>query len=117
MKHDEFTPQVRAIIERLVIARKNAGLTQKQAAKLLGVHAVSVARWETEARGIEMHLFLQLCHMYDASPAWVLTGKNPDFDPNQWQASVGKSQHPTLKRIAEILETLDYTPKLGVDEL
>lgn len=75
----------RLIIDRLIEARKATGLSQTQAAKLLGFKgASSLSQIETDCRNTEpnLTLFLKMCEIYDISPVWALTGVNPDFDGN-----------------------------------
>ena len=75
--------KVRLIMNRLIIARRQAGLTQSQAAKLLGLSSPStLSHHESGARDTEpkLSMFLDMCEIYDVSPVWALTGVNPDFD-------------------------------------
>ena len=75
--------ETRHIIERLVQARKAAGLTQTQAAKLIGLAtASSLSEYELSNAATEPTLtrFLKMCEVYGVSPVWALTGVNPDFD-------------------------------------
>jgi transcriptional regulator with XRE-family HTH domain len=79
MNIDRHVEQIKA---RLVKARERAGLTQAQAAKLLGFNAGSnIAQYEGERSIPNLRLFLQMCEVYKVSPVWALTGINPDFNP------------------------------------
>jgi DNA-binding XRE family transcriptional regulator len=79
---DNIDRQIEQIKARLVMARKNAGLTQTQAAKLVGLgRASSLAQHEGSRSIPNLRLFLRLCEVYMVSPIWALTGANPDFDP------------------------------------
>jgi DNA-binding XRE family transcriptional regulator len=74
--------QISQIKARLVQAREHAGLTQEQAAKLVGMsRASSLSQHEGERSTPNLRLFLRLCDVYNVSPVWVLTGVNLDFDP------------------------------------
>lgn len=74
--------QVQAIKARLVAARKRAGLTQTQAAQLVGLaRASSLSQYENDRSIPNLWLFLHLCEVYGVSPVWALTGVNPEFDP------------------------------------
>lgn len=77
-------PDMQAIINRLIRARENAGLSRSQAAKLYGGD-MDLFLWWIEAEGGWVHLhveeLLKLCQIYDVDVTWVLTGVNPAFDP------------------------------------
>jgi transcriptional regulator with XRE-family HTH domain len=74
-------PQVDQILERLIEARVGAGLSKTQAAKLLGFSSnVALHALETNANQVDLPTFLKMCEIYDASPTWILTGENPNFD-------------------------------------
>lgn len=49
-------------------ARVNAGLTQKEAAKALGVSETTVIKWEKGASVPLADKFLEMCHLYKVSP-------------------------------------------------
>ena len=60
------------IADRLKIAREHAGLSQREAAQLLGVHRESITELEHKRRDCsaqEMHLFAEI---YDADIEWLL---------------------------------------------
>lgn len=39
-----------ALARRLIRTRERRGMTQEQAAEEIGVHAITLARWETDAQ-------------------------------------------------------------------
>lgn len=108
----DIRERVIAIIGRLVIARKQAGLTQAQAAQKLGLAHSSMSHYESSLRGIDLPLLLQLCDIYDVSPAWVLMGSNPNFNADAWYAKM-RTAHEDLNRdlrkVAALLETMDWS--------
>jgi transcriptional regulator with XRE-family HTH domain len=100
--------KTRQIIDRLIEARKAAGLSQGQAAKLLGYSAASsLSQLETQARDSEPNLsmFLKMCEVYDISPVWALTGTNPDFDENAFD-QLTQGVNASLEDICNLKETL-----------
>lgn len=101
--------RVETILERLVAARKNAGLSQGQVAQMLNMVASSVSHYESGLRGIDLPVLLRLCDIYDVSPAWVVTGSNPNFDPSVWYETVKGVRddlNTDLRKIAALLETI-----------
>lgn len=100
---------IRQILNRLVDARKAAGLSQTQAAKLLGYsNASSLSQIESDYRETEPNLstFLKMCEVYDVSPVWALTGKNPDFDEAAFD-QLTQFSNATIEDIAKLKETLE----------
>lgn len=84
----------RRIIDRLIEARKAAGLSQTQAAKLLGWSAAStLSQVEGDYRTTEpsLSMFLKMCDIYGISPIWALTGCNPDFDERAFNQMISNT--------------------------
>lgn len=70
------------ILERLVSAREQAGLSQGQAGKLLdGLSTGGLCDIEKGRNTLTLERFLKMCEIYGVNPVWALTGTNPDFDP------------------------------------
>lgn len=97
-----------AILKRLVLARKNAGYTQADVAKLLGKNNHSaICNWE---RGTNFLFsdFLRMCELYNISPAWVITGIS-DEDEIMTAGYIASQ----IDRFGEIArEILDALPKM-----
>lgn len=60
-------------INRLVLARKQAGMTQEDVALRMGVSPITVSRWETGTRQISLELFFDLAQLYGALPAALMS--------------------------------------------
>lgn len=106
----DVVARVQSINERLVIARKNAGLTQGQVAEKLRVVASTISHYESGLRGVDLPTLLMLCDLYDVSVAWVMTGSNPNFDPSAFYESVKTLRddlNADLRKIAALLETVE----------
>ena len=65
------------IAGRLREARKLAGLSQGQVAKMLGLHRPSVSEMEAANRRVSADEVAQLAEIYDVSVAWLL-GEAPE---------------------------------------
>lgn len=73
---------IEEIMQRLAIARKEAGLTQSQAARLIGVSSRTITHWESQSkRWPPLNTFIKMCELYGVNIVWVMTGTNPDLDP------------------------------------
>ena len=67
------TEEQRPIIaSRLREARKMAGLSQAQVAKLLNLHRPSITELEAGNRKVSADELSKLAEIYDVSPSWVL---------------------------------------------
>lgn len=104
-------PPIRAILKRLTRAREQAGLLQSQAAKLIGMASGSaISRYESGARELSVVTLLELCRVYDVSPAWVLTGVNPNFTDEHRQAVIdayAKNVNIAIEDLHTTLELLE----------
>ncbi|MFT0170964.1 helix-turn-helix domain-containing protein [Paraburkholderia mimosarum] len=66
------TPQYRAVLDRLVAARKANGLSQAELASRLGRPQSYIAKIEIGERRIDIVEFLELARILGVSPASVL---------------------------------------------
>jgi transcriptional regulator with XRE-family HTH domain len=72
------TEEKRSIIAaRLREARKMAGLSQAQVAKMLGLHRPSISEAEAGNRKVSADEIAKLAEIYDVSVSWLL-GENVD---------------------------------------
>lgn len=70
---------LKAVGARLKFAREQAGLTVKQASKVLSLPANYIDNIEWSGNFTTQRV-LQMCETYGVSPGWLLTGENPAFD-------------------------------------
>lgn len=109
--NSDIDQQITEIKARLVLARKRAGLSQGQAAKLVGMNAASSLSQHENDRSIPtLELFLRLCKVYGVSPVWALTGINPDFDATE----ILRSASGASKDIMQIVDLLSSLGNKGV---
>jgi transcriptional regulator with XRE-family HTH domain len=99
------------LAERLREARKLAGLSQGQVAKILGLHRPSVSEIEAGNRRISADELSRLAETYDVSVAWLL-GQAPDSidgqDPRLELAAreLLKLKPDDLERLLQLLAAL-----------
>lgn len=117
MKHLSHEDRVRLILKRLIRARENAGLTQSQVARLLQMQSAStISHYETGERELSVLNMLRLCTLYDISPAWLVTGVNPNFREEQRQQiidSVADKGKIAMSELHDILDLLESTAQNG----
>lgn len=93
------------VLKRLKQAREQAGLTQAQASKLIGLSTSGFCDIEVGRNPLTMARFLELCNLYDISEVWALTGINPDFDPQPIVEMMGE-HHAELGKVLDTLSSL-----------
>lgn len=96
--------QTGAILARLAYARKQAGLTQAQAGKLIGLSTSGFCDIEVGRNPLTMDRFLELCALYSVNEVWALTGVNPDFDP-QWVIEKLGESHADLTAVLDLMQS------------
>lgn len=108
---DNPTERRAQLAERLKEARKLAGLSQGQVAKLLGLHRPSVSEIEAGNRRVSAEELSQLAELYDMSVAWVM-GEVPDTvdaaDPRLQLAAreLTKLKPDDLERLLKLLAAM-----------
>ena len=63
--------------ERIIQARKQAGLTQEQLGERLGVSRQAVSKWESGQANPDVTYITEMCKLFQVSADWLLLGKEP----------------------------------------
>ena len=92
------------IAERLREARKLAGLSQVQVAKILGLHRPSVSAMEAANRRVSAEELARLAEVYDVSVAWLLGEAPETLDVHDLRLELAARELSKLK--PDDLETL-----------
>lgn len=101
---------IEGILERLIMARTFAGLSQAQAAKLMGFDSAStISHYESGLRSLTVENLLKMVEIYGANLTWVMTGVNPNFDPARFYevAKKGKMAADELDKLMDLLEAIE----------
>jgi transcriptional regulator with XRE-family HTH domain len=99
------------IAERLKEARKLAGLSQGQVAKILGLHRPSISEMEAGNRRVSADEIARLAEIYDVNVAWLL-GEAPETidtqDPRLELAAreLSKLKPDDLERLLKLLAAM-----------
>lgn len=110
----------RQIGERLREARKLAGLSQGQVAKILDLHRPSVSEMEAGNRRVSAVELARLSEIYDVSVSWLL-GDTPDTleanDPRLQLAAreLSKLKPEDLERLLKLLAAMRFDPASNVE--
>ena len=103
-----------SVLSRLKTARKQAGLTQGQVAKLMGYEShVSVVNFEQGTHSLSVENLFLLCEIYGINVYWAMTGLNPNFDRRRWLDIVNRSNviKEEGEQIIGLLESLRQSPE------
>ena len=100
-----------AIASRLRTARETAGLSQGQAAKILGVHRPSVTEMESGRRKVSAEELTELARIYGVKVSWLacedVETPDPDRDRIELAArELSKMKPEDRKRLIELLVAL-----------
>jgi transcriptional regulator with XRE-family HTH domain len=99
------------LAERLREARKLAGLSQGQVAKMLGLHRPSISEIEAGNRRVSADELARFAELYDVSVTWLL-GEAPDTldasDPKLQLAAreLSKLKPEDLERLLNLLAAM-----------
>lgn len=63
----------------LKAARINSGLTQTEAAKLVGIHPQTLSKYENDSSEIRNNLVKELAKIYSIPVDYIFLGKNHDL--------------------------------------
>ena len=85
------------IAERLREARKLAGLSQYQVAKMLGLHRPSVSEMEAGNRRVSASELAQLSEIYDVEIAWLLGNAPQTFNVHDSRLELAARELSKLK--------------------
>lgn len=100
-----------AIASRLRTAREMAGLSQGQAAKLLGVHRPSISEIEAGRRKVSAAEIVELARIYHVSMTWLSCADTDEPDPAADRVALAARELSKLKsedldRVLELLKAL-----------
>lgn len=87
----------RLVSERLKEARKLAGLSQGQVAKILGLHRPSVSEIEAGNRRVSAEELAKLAELYDVSVSWLLGDAPPMLDARDPRLELAARELTKLK--------------------
>jgi transcriptional regulator with XRE-family HTH domain len=92
------TSDVRAIIaERIRKAREMSGLSQGQAAKMLGLHRPSITEAEAGNRKVSAEEITKFAQLYKVDVSWLLGEGEDQIDPNDSKLQLAARNMKKLK--------------------
>lgn len=98
-------PDIKVIIaERIRKAREMSGLSQGQAAKILGLHRPSITEAEACNRKVSAEEITKFANLYKVDVSWLLGEGEEQIDPNDGRLQFAAREIKKLK--PEDLETI-----------
>lgn len=104
-------PKKAAIAARLRLARQQAGLSQGQVAKLLGLHRPSVSEMEAGRRNVTIEEMSRLAQMYGVGMSWLACEdtEEPNLEKDRIELvarELAKLKPKDVERILDLLKAL-----------
>ena len=79
--------------QRLKRLRYHLGLSQKEMAEKLGVHLMTISRYERDAMKPSLRFLEKIRETFKANPKWLLTGEGDMFLPKEKPVEALKVEH------------------------
>lgn len=96
--------------ERLRMAREQAGLSQGQVARMLGLHRPTISEIEAGRRKVSATELAELAKIYDVSVLWLIGEETPtttrDARVELAARELSKLSEEDLERLLSLLSTL-----------
>lgn len=83
---------------RLRIAREQAGLSQGQVAKMLGMHRPTISQIEAGVRRVQAEELTRFAEVYHVSVAWLSGEGRRSDDPHQAKVELAARELAKLKK-------------------
>jgi transcriptional regulator with XRE-family HTH domain len=103
--------QKQAIANRLALARKQAGLSQGQVAKLLGLHRPAISEVEAARRNVTGQELAKFAEIYGVSADWLAGNYGDEPDANRDRVllaarELAKIAPEDLSKVLDLLSAL-----------
>jgi transcriptional regulator with XRE-family HTH domain len=98
----------KAIAARLVLARKQSGLSQAQLARLMKLHRPSISEMEAGRRNVSVEELTALAKLYSVSVSWLACEDSDKPDVNRDKLELAARKLAGLKKqdLDKILDLL-----------
>lgn len=74
--------------DRIKMIRKNAGMTQEQFSKAIGISRNFLANVETSNRNLGKHVITEMCRKFGINENWVYTGEGDMYADTKTQDDI-----------------------------
>lgn len=90
---------------RIKLVRQNAGLTQQEFGKRIGVSRNTIATYETSVRVPIDAILISLCREFNVNETWLRTGEgsmyvetNPDLNLSKWFGQLLREEPDSFRK-------------------
>jgi len=99
------------IAQRLRLARENAGLSQGQIAKMMGLHRPSVSEMEAGRRNVSSEEISRLAGIYKVDVSWLTCTEEEEPNPHKDRISLAarelaKLSEEDFERLQQLIKAL-----------
>ena len=103
------------LTERLKIARKRAGLSQGQVAKLLELHRPTISQIEAGKRSVKAHELVRFAETYGVDVDWLTGTASPEIDDRVMLAAreLSALAPEALDKVMDLLASLRASEEDG----
>lgn len=110
---DKMKQKKEAIASRLALARKQAGLSQGQVAKILKLHRPSISEAEAGRRNVNATEIAKLAEIYGVSIDWLACSDSDSPDVGRDRIQLAARELAKLKRhdLDKVLDLLSALKK------
>jgi HTH-type transcriptional regulator, cell division transcriptional repressor len=93
--------------DRLAAARENAGLSQKEFGRRLGVKVKTVVGWENDISEPRANRLQMMAGLLNVSLMWLLNGAGEGIDPPGTEPSLDHGERQLLLELRELRGDID----------
>lgn len=96
----------KTLAEKLTQARKNAGLSQAQVAKLIDLNRPAISEIESAKRNVTAGELIKFSEIYSVSSSWLTSQENTDNKVRLAARELSKLDNEDLDKILNVLASL-----------
>lgn len=116
MHMSDITDLKQAIANRMAAARKNAGLSQGQAAKHMAMHRPTISEIEAGRRNVTAEELNRFSELYGVEAGWLSCSDDSVVDANKDRLmlaarEIGKLKQEDLEKVINLLSILKGSDK------
>ena len=100
--HDWYSPEASTFGDRVAGAREQAGMTQQQLAKRLGVRLATLRAWENDLSEPRANRLSIMAGLLNVSMMWLMNGEGEGVDGPHETAPLSDDMRSLLTEIREL---------------
>lgn len=100
--HDWYSPEASTFGDRVAGARDQAGMTQQQLAKRLGVRLATLRAWEDDLSEPRANRLSMMAGLLNVSMMWLMNGEGEGVDGPNETAPVSGDMRDLLTEIRDL---------------